>query len=46
MVHFREGEMNTVIQELSSATGIKDFMVLMSEEEYKKSSMEYFPDDR
>jgi DNA-binding Lrp family transcriptional regulator len=42
MVHFQEGEQEKIIQKLSQAAGIKDFNVLMSEEEYKKSSMEYF----
>ncbi|MCX5853593.1 MAG: Lrp/AsnC family transcriptional regulator [Deltaproteobacteria bacterium] len=42
MVHFREGEGDGVIRKLSEAAGIRDFKVLTSEEEYKKSSMEYF----
>ena len=42
MVHFRSGEEKAVIQKLSAASGIKDFKVLTSVEEYKKSSMEYF----
>jgi DNA-binding Lrp family transcriptional regulator len=42
MVHFREGEGDGVIRKLSEASGIRDFKVLTSEEEYKKSSMEYF----
>jgi DNA-binding Lrp family transcriptional regulator len=44
MVHFGEGNQESVIQKLSQKTGIKDFKVLTSEEEYKKSSMEYFTD--
>jgi DNA-binding Lrp family transcriptional regulator len=44
MVHFREGEQENIIQKLSHAAGIKDFKVLTSKEEYKKSSMEYFTD--
>lgn len=44
MVHFREGERETMIQKLSHGAGIQDFKVLISEEEYKKSSMEYFSD--
>jgi DNA-binding Lrp family transcriptional regulator len=44
MVHFWEGNQESVIQKLSQKTGIKDFKVLTSEEEYKKSSMEYFTD--
>lgn len=44
MVHFSEGDQESVIHKLSQKTGIKDFKVLCSEEEYKKSSMEYFTD--
>lgn len=42
MVHFRTGENDAVMQKLSDAVGIKDFKVLTSDEEFKKSSMEYF----
>jgi siroheme decarboxylase len=42
MVHFHEGEREKVIEKLSEASGIKDFLVLDTEEEYKKTSMEYF----
>jgi DNA-binding Lrp family transcriptional regulator len=42
MVHFREGEVDGVMRKLSEASGVRDFKVLTSEEEYKKSSMEYF----
>ncbi len=45
MVHFGRGNQESVIQKFSQETGIKDFKVLISEEEYKKSSMEYFTDD-
>jgi siroheme decarboxylase len=44
MVHFGQGNQESVIQKLSQKTGIKDFKILTSEEEYKKSSMEYFTD--
>ena len=44
MVHFGEGDQETVIKKLSQKTGIVDFKVLTSIEEYKKSSMEYFTD--
>jgi DNA-binding Lrp family transcriptional regulator len=44
MVHFGEGDQESVIKKLSQKTGIKDFKVLTSEEEYKKSSMEYLTD--
>jgi hypothetical protein len=46
MVHFWEGNQESIIQKLSQKTGIKDFKVLTSIEEYKKSSMEYFTDAR
>ncbi|HRR41978.1 MAG TPA: hypothetical protein P5244_12150 [Syntrophales bacterium] len=43
MVHAREGEdLLQVVKGLSRATGIDDFKVLESIEEFKKSSMEYF----
>lgn len=42
MVHFHEGEKERVIRKLSEATGITDFEFLDTEEEYKKTSMEYF----
>ena len=42
MIHFQEENQKNVILKLSRATGIKDFKILASEEEYKKSSMEYF----
>ena len=42
MIHLKENDQEKLIKKLSSATGIKDFKVLISEEEYKKSSMEYF----
>jgi len=44
MVHFAKGNQESVIKKLSQKTGIKDFEVLTSEREYKKSSMEYFTD--
>jgi DNA-binding Lrp family transcriptional regulator len=44
MVHCREGEQKSILKKLSKAAGIKDFQILMSEEEYKKSSMEYYAD--
>jgi DNA-binding Lrp family transcriptional regulator len=42
MVHFRGKEQESMLQKLSQEAGIKDFKVLISKEEYKKSSMEYF----
>jgi len=42
MVHFHKGERESVLRKLSEATGITDFIVLDTVEEYKKTSMEYF----
>jgi siroheme decarboxylase len=42
MVHFHAGEREGVLRKLSEATGITDFLILDTEEEYKKTSMEYF----
>jgi DNA-binding Lrp family transcriptional regulator len=42
MVHFHAGERENILRKLSEATGIRDFEVLDTEEEYKKTSMEYF----
>lgn len=44
MVHCREGEEKAILKKLSTAAGIKDYKILTSEEEYKKSSMEYCAD--
>ena len=42
MIHMRNHEIEKKIEDLSVAVGIKDYRILMSEEEFKKSSMEYF----
>ena len=42
MMHFRDDDPQRLIQEISLQTGIKDYIVLETEEEFKKSSMEYF----
>jgi DNA-binding Lrp family transcriptional regulator len=42
MIHLRGKDQEGFIEKLISATGIKDFKVLLTEEEFKKSSMEYF----
>jgi DNA-binding Lrp family transcriptional regulator len=44
MVHSSGDDQESVIHKLSQKTGITDFKVLTSIEEYKKSSMEYFTD--
>ncbi|HUH66002.1 MAG TPA: hypothetical protein VLZ07_06170 [Syntrophales bacterium] len=46
MVHFGEDNGEKVIKKLAQETGLGDFKILTSEEEYKKSSMEYFTDAR
>jgi siroheme decarboxylase len=42
MIHMRNHEIEKTIKNLSIAAGISDYRILMSEEEFKKSSMEYF----
>jgi DNA-binding Lrp family transcriptional regulator len=42
MTHLRKGDHHHLVEKLSAASGIKDYLVLFSEEEFKKSSMEYF----
>jgi len=42
MIHFRTDSAQNFIQELATLSGIDDFLILESEEEYKKSSMAYF----
>jgi DNA-binding Lrp family transcriptional regulator len=42
MIHAGEGRLEGVIAKISKQAGISDYRVLLSEEEFKKSSMEYF----
>jgi siroheme decarboxylase len=42
MIHAGEGKLEGVIAKISKQAGISDYQVLLSEEEFKKSSMEYF----
>jgi DNA-binding Lrp family transcriptional regulator len=42
MIHAGEGKLEGVIAKISRQAGITDYQVLLSEEEFKKSSMEYF----
>jgi DNA-binding Lrp family transcriptional regulator len=42
MVHLRKNNWKELLKKLSSAVDIGDFKVLISEREYKKSSMTYF----
>ena len=42
MIHLRNQDIEKRIEEISTATGIQDYRILTSEEEFKKSSMEYF----
>jgi len=42
MIHAGEGKLEGVIEKVSKQAGISDYQILLSEEEFKKSSMEYF----
>ncbi|MBN1381969.1 MAG: Lrp/AsnC family transcriptional regulator [Deltaproteobacteria bacterium] len=42
MVHFGETGREALIQKMSDAASVQDYKILISEKEFKKSSMEYF----
>lgn len=42
MAHFAKRKPAELLKEMSGAASIQDYLVLYSEEEFKKSSMEYF----
>jgi len=42
MIHLRDQNIKERVEAISKASGIQDYQILVSEEEYKKSSMEYF----
>jgi DNA-binding Lrp family transcriptional regulator len=42
MIHACEGKLEGLIAKISKQAGISDYQVLLSEEEFKKSSMQYF----
>jgi hypothetical protein len=42
MIHTGEGMLEGLIAEIAGRVGIRDYQVLLSEKEFKKSSMEYF----
>ncbi len=42
MVHSNEANLEKEVEKIAAASGIKDYKVLESLEEFKKSSMEYF----
>ena len=42
MIHAGEGDLNLLIDGISREIGIDDFLILATEEEFKKSSMEFF----
>lgn len=44
MVHLKNHQRENFFRKLSEATGIDDFLVLASVEEFKKTSMEFFND--
>lgn len=43
MVHAGGGEVRTVVEKMKEAAGTADCLILESVEEFKKTSMEYFP---
>ena len=42
MIHLRNGPLDTLLENMSSAVSISDYIVLESLAELKKTSMEYF----
>jgi siroheme decarboxylase len=42
MIHILNGDPEEFVQHLATLSGIGDYRILLSEEEYKKSSMTYF----
>jgi hypothetical protein len=42
MIHVRGTDIHERIEAISIAIGVSDYQVLISEEELKKTSMEYF----
>jgi len=42
MLHLAKGEVEELVKKISETIGINDYLILRSEEEYKKTSMEYF----
>lgn len=42
MIHLRRPDLEKTVGRIAALTGLKDYRILASKEEYKKSSMEYF----
>ena len=42
MIHLRHQDIEKIVEKIATFTGIQDYRILASEEEFKKSSMEYF----
>jgi DNA-binding Lrp family transcriptional regulator len=42
MLHLAKGGVEELVRKISETIGINDYLILRSEEEYKKTSMEYF----
>ena len=42
MIHLRHQDIEKIVEKIATVTGIQDYRILASEEEFKKSSMEYF----
>ncbi|MFH1080458.1 MAG: Lrp/AsnC family transcriptional regulator [Pseudomonadota bacterium] len=42
MIHLRNRDIGKIVKKIATVMGIQDYRILASEEEFKKSSMEYF----
>jgi len=42
MIHLRNQDIEKIVEKIATIAGIQDYRILASEEEFKKSSMEYF----
>lgn len=45
MVHAKTGDIAAIVADISASIGITDYLILATEEEFKKTSMEYFLDE-
>ena len=45
MIHSGAGDMAKIVEDIAASVGVADYVILQTEEEFKKTSMEYFPDE-
>ena len=45
MIHADTGDMTAIVRDIATSVGVTDYLILETEEEFKKTSMEYFPDE-